>query len=100
MIQYYLKLLLMAESMNKSENESAVVTTDGRLRFLLMEPGGSTSSTAAKLYWLDLETAYTHKFVDATYCSSVERICATTDNGELVFFKFKLIHSNQVRRNC
>ena len=57
---------------------AAVVTTDGRLRLLLMGP-------TSQLSWLD--SVSSHKFVDVTYCSSVERICATTDKGELVFFK-------------
>jgi len=40
-----------------------------------------------QLSWVDLNTRSVHTFISATYCSSVERVCATTETGDLVFFK-------------
>lgn len=60
----------------------AVVTTDGRLRLLLVNGDEHPPS----LNLLSFE-ASAHRFVDVTFCSSVDRICACTDKGELVFFK-------------
>lgn len=74
------------EAITRGPMRAAVVTKDGRLRLLLMDPNCPTP----QLTWLDLESVSSHKFTGATYCSSVERICATTDQGDLVFFK--IIH--------
>jgi hypothetical protein len=71
------------EAAMRGPMRAVVVTKDGRLRLLLMDPNGSTP----QLTWLDMESVSPHKFLDATYCSSVERVCATTDKGDLVFFK-------------
>ena len=50
-----------------------------------------------QLSWVDLNVRSSHTFVSATYCSSVERVCATTETGDLVFFK---IHEQAAASNC
>ncbi|KAI9556663.1 hypothetical protein GHT06_016453 [Daphnia sinensis] len=71
------------EAAMRGPMRAVVVTKDGRLRLLYMDP----KRPNPQLTWLDLESVTPHKFMDATYCSSVERVCATTDKGDLVFFK-------------
>jgi hypothetical protein len=74
---------MQEETAMRGPMRAVVVTKDGRLRLLHMDPNGSTP----QMTWLDMESVSAHKFLDATHCSSVERVCATTDKGDLVFFK-------------
>ena len=69
---------LASEDGVQFSSRAVVVTEDGRVRLLLINSG---------LSWIDLDGHLSKKFVSATYCSSVERICANTDSGDLVFFK-------------
>jgi hypothetical protein len=57
---------------------AVVVMKDGRLRLLYMD----INRSSPQLTWLDLESVSPHKLMDAIYCSSVERVCATTDKGD------------------
>ena len=68
----------------------AVVTNSGQLRLLVLDVGCEW-----RVHWVDLESTSTHRFTDATYCASVERICASTDKGDLVFFKTNVQGANR-----
>ena len=68
----------------------AAVTNSGRLRLLVLDLG--------MVRWVDLDSMSTHRFTDATYCASVERICASTDKGDLVFFKTNQVNVQGVNR--